>query len=70
MMIFLFPVKLNPLCELGGKCPASYTDFIKIKDISNYYNLVSINYLFLLIELISSYLLACFILLIYNKIRR
>ena len=59
LVIFFLPVKMNNLCKPNSPCPPSNT-FIKITELKNP-TLIGINYLYLIIKIIISYLLASII---------
>lgn len=69
LIIFLLPAKLNVLCKTGVPCPP-VNHFIKITEVSNNPYFVSLNYLYLLIELIISYLISCIIITGYSKLTK
>ncbi len=67
LIIFSFPVEINMICKVGVDCP-SFIGFIQIYNIPSTF--VSINYLFIIFELIISYLISCIIIYIYNRIKK
>lgn len=67
LIIFSFPAEINMICKVGVECP-SFIGFIQIYNVPSTF--VSINYLFIIFELIISYLLSCIIFALINKIKK
>ncbi|MDO8508800.1 MAG: hypothetical protein Q7S27_03900 [Nanoarchaeota archaeon] len=65
ILIFFFPVKMNNLCKPNSPCPIS-NSVIKITELKNSL-IIDINYIYLLIEIIISYILAVIVIYFYNK---
>lgn len=65
ILVFLFPVKMNNLCKPGSVCPIS-NSFIKITELGSP-TLVGINYIYLIVEIIVSYILAEILIYFYRK---
>ena len=55
-LYFFFPIKANAMCEIGKDCPI-LNAFIKITDLNNAREYVSINFLIIGIYLIVEYIL-------------
>jgi len=69
LIIFLFPAKMNVLCEIGNQCP-SINDFVMISEIFTNPRFVSPNYLYLVIEFVISYLFSYIFVFGYKNLRR
>ncbi len=65
MLLFFFPVTMNNLCKPGSVCPIS-NSFIKITELGSP-TLVGINYIYLIVEIIISYILAEVLIYFYRK---
>ena len=66
IVIFLFPAKINVYCKVGLPCPPINV-VNTIYQIINEPTFVSINYSYILLELVMSYLLACSIINLFKK---
>jgi len=66
-IIFWFLAKVNVLCKMGVPCPP-VNHFIRISEISGP-RFISANYIYLILELLISYLISCFIIFIFNKFK-
>ncbi len=66
IVFFSFPAKENVLCKEGISCPPQDVT-IQIYKIINVSIFVGINYLYLFLRLLLSYILACSIVNILNK---
>lgn len=64
-IVFFLPVKMNVLCSLNSKCPP-VNALVKINELSSP-RFLSINYLYLFLELLSSYILSCLLLSKFKK---
>lgn len=69
ILTFFLPVKLNSLCKPNSPCPP-YNSFIRITEVSTNPTFVSINYLFVIVELIISYVASILILKIYIILKK
>ncbi len=66
-LFFLFPVKQSEFClaGIGSQCPTT-TNFIRITEL-NSGGVLGINYFFILIELIISYIISAVIIRLFQK---
>ena len=69
IVVFFLPAKVNVLCKPGAPCNP-INDFISISEISTNPRFVTINYVYLTIELLVSYLISCSFIVTYNKLKK
>lgn len=68
VVMFFLPVTMNVLCSLNSPCPPMQF-FVKITEVSSA-RFGSINYIYLLLEALVSYLLACGLITIYHHFKK